>query len=249
MKRTGFTLIELLVVIAIIAVLAAILFPAFAKVREKARQTSCLSNQKQLGLAVMQYNQDNDDHFPGVQAYGQGWAGAIYPYVKSTGVYICPDDAGTTATKVSYGLNINLTVTNWSQATTTSALAAPTKTVLLFEVSGNNADPSNLNEIASATGWGMDAGGDGYWHGVGYYATGDLGQPSHNSNDGGNKSGRHTDGSNFLLSDGHVKWLRPANVSAGSTQDTADLDQGAGSTTHNAAGTNITKFAATFSPT
>lgn len=61
MKRTGFTLIELLVVIAIIAILAAILFPVFARAREKARQSSCLSNQKQIGLAILMYNQDYDE--------------------------------------------------------------------------------------------------------------------------------------------------------------------------------------------
>ena len=61
--RKGFTLIELLVVIAIIAILAAILFPVFAQAREKARQTSCLSNLKQIGLATLQYNQDNDEMF------------------------------------------------------------------------------------------------------------------------------------------------------------------------------------------
>jgi len=62
--KRGFTLIELLVVIAIIAILAAILFPVFAKVREKARQTSCLSNEKQLGLAITQYVQDYDEKLP-----------------------------------------------------------------------------------------------------------------------------------------------------------------------------------------
>jgi prepilin-type N-terminal cleavage/methylation domain-containing protein len=64
MKRNGFTLIELLVVIAIIAILAAILFPVFAKVREKARQASCASNEKQLGLAFVQYIQDYDESMP-----------------------------------------------------------------------------------------------------------------------------------------------------------------------------------------
>ena len=65
MTRRGFTLIELLVVIAIIAILAAILFPVFAKAREKARQTSCLNNVKQLTLAMMQYAQDHDERWPG----------------------------------------------------------------------------------------------------------------------------------------------------------------------------------------
>src|SRR5579872_7119000 len=105
-RNKGFTLIELLVVIAIIAILAAILFPVFAKVREKARQTSCLSNEKQLGLGILQYTQDNDESFMpsdngAVGMNGHGWASRIYPYVKSTGVYSCPDDtyvpnAGTT---------------------------------------------------------------------------------------------------------------------------------------------------------
>src|ERR1700693_459962 len=92
----GFTLIELLDVIAIIAILAAILFPVFAKVREKARMTSCLSNEKQLGLGVTQYVQDNDELFPsGNKGDGAGWAGQIYPYVKSVAVYHCPDDSST----------------------------------------------------------------------------------------------------------------------------------------------------------
>ena len=68
--RSGFTLIELLVVIAIIAILAAILFPVFAKAREKARQISCLSNEKQLGLGFLQYAQDNDELLPSYQGNG-----------------------------------------------------------------------------------------------------------------------------------------------------------------------------------
>src|SRR6201994_4278177 len=101
LRPLGFTLIELLVVIAIIAILAAILFPVFAKVREKARQTSCLSNEKQIGLAFTQYIQDNDETFPvqggedagSIQpSLGMGWAGQVYPYIKSTGVFKCPDD-------------------------------------------------------------------------------------------------------------------------------------------------------------
>lgn len=91
MNRKGFTLIELLVVIAIIAILAAILFPVFAKVREKARQTTCASNEKQMGLAIIEYAGDYDDFYPlefdeAAEANGsQGieWTEMVQPYVKN----------------------------------------------------------------------------------------------------------------------------------------------------------------------
>ena len=95
--RKGFTLIELLVVIAIIAILAAILFPVFAKAREKARQTTCLSNMKQLGLGFMMYAQDYDETMPGWKIAGGctantawGWKHVIFPYVKNSQMYLCP---------------------------------------------------------------------------------------------------------------------------------------------------------------
>ena len=99
--RTGFTLIELLVVIAIIAILAAILFPVFAQAREKARQTACLSNIKQIALAEMQYSQDYDECIVQNGIVGQGfWYGCLMPYVKSSStqygggnMWDCPDDA------------------------------------------------------------------------------------------------------------------------------------------------------------
>ena len=101
-QRGAFTLIELLVVIAIIAILAAILFPVFAQAREKARQTSCLSNIKQVGLALMMYVQDYDESYPvcniydfGLGDFGvtSGWSGRIIPYVKSTRLLWCPADS------------------------------------------------------------------------------------------------------------------------------------------------------------
>ena len=113
-RRSGFTLIELLVVIAIIAILAAILFPVFQKVRENARRTACLSNTKQLAIAAIQYEQDNDEKTPGgvnINGLGSGWAGQIYTYVKSTGVFKCPDDStNLPGTVVSYGFNRNCAV-------------------------------------------------------------------------------------------------------------------------------------------
>jgi len=93
-RRSGFTLIELLVVIAIIAILAAILFPVFAKAREKARQITCASNEKQIGLGILQYVQDYDETFPKSNTPTDVlcWAQQIFPYTKSSDVYKCPDN-------------------------------------------------------------------------------------------------------------------------------------------------------------
>jgi prepilin-type N-terminal cleavage/methylation domain-containing protein len=97
--RKGFTLIELLVVIAIIAILAAILFPVFARAREKARQNSCLSNVKQLGLATMMYAQDYDERMPGsfmtgAEAISLYWYQLLYPYIANEQIMLCPSDTG-----------------------------------------------------------------------------------------------------------------------------------------------------------
>jgi len=93
--RKGFTLIELLVVIAIIAILAAILFPVFAKAREKARESACLNNTKQMAIAVATYMQDWDDSFPSSNynppPYGHAtWMYQLLPQIKSWQVYHCP---------------------------------------------------------------------------------------------------------------------------------------------------------------
>jgi len=96
-RRAGFTLIELLVVIAIIAILAAILFPVFARAREKARQTSCLSNLKQLALGFMMYAQDYDESIRGARLPLDGWTGAVLPYTKNEQIFNCPSWNGTGA--------------------------------------------------------------------------------------------------------------------------------------------------------
>ena len=96
--RKGFTLIELLVVIAIIAILAAILFPVFAKAREKARQATCTSNLKQLALASLMYAQDYDDRFSRLYSYDEGsghaplrwWEDKLMPYIRNWQVTECP---------------------------------------------------------------------------------------------------------------------------------------------------------------
>ena len=113
-SKSGFTLIELLVVIAIIAILAAILFPVFQKVRENARKASCQSNLKQIGIAAIQYVQDSDEnmvagwtgdpHNSDATGTKYKWMDMIYPFVKSTGVYHCPDDSGGLPNPVDAGL-------------------------------------------------------------------------------------------------------------------------------------------------
>lgn len=129
MRRKGFTLIELLVVIAIIAILASILFPVFARARENARRSSCLSNVKQLGLAMMQYTQDHDEKMaplmidlgvPGGYILPNGlasnsrwmqWYHMLYPYMKNIQIMNCPSEsrvvwtAGTYTGAVPYGYN------------------------------------------------------------------------------------------------------------------------------------------------
>src|SRR5215218_8331777 len=91
--KRGFTLIELLVVIAIIAILAAILFPVFARARENARKTSCMNNCKQMGIAFLQYAQDYDEMLPCGYSAGppaRDWSNDVTPYLKSTQVQQCP---------------------------------------------------------------------------------------------------------------------------------------------------------------
>ena len=146
--KRGFTLIELLVVIAIIAILAAILFPAFARARENARRASCVSNMKQFGISMMMYSQDYDDRFPTVLAPNNSGAGylmfddALFPYVKSNQVYICPSAySGNTrcyafnpwiAGWTNY-FNYYLTAPEASRSVNLSGIPAAANTVLLME--------------------------------------------------------------------------------------------------------------------
>ena len=186
-KPKAFTLIELLVVIAIIAILAAILFPVFATAREKARQSSCSSNLKQLGLAFIQYTNDYDEVVPCGNttnvlgwcgaADGVGWGVQIYPYVKSVGVFACPDDnvsqaavnPGTNTNSYAMNMNLPYGITPFTgcglagqipagPAGNLSKFNAPSLTCMLFEIAGDSAfiatrDPSNY-PYYSSTPWG-----------------------------------------------------------------------------------------------
>lgn len=273
--RQGFTLIELLVVIAVIAIIAAILFPVFQKVRENARRASCQSNMKQLGLAIIQYNQDADEKYPTGKSYGAGWAGQIYSFSKSTGLYKCPDDSQSVIygdyQPVSYAFNQN--IAGAGQYGALGAQNAPASTVLLCEVTGANAEIA-LNAAEGAGTFvspgvnGLDVttttaapgpndiinnndGTDGITdpnRGITKYATGPMGgvPPTNQAQNFTGATGRHSDGSNFLAEDGHVKWLRGSAVSPGGVAAKTTDGQNDGTT---AAGTgNLGSFALTFSP-
>ncbi|HVX56879.1 MAG TPA: DUF1559 domain-containing protein, partial [Candidatus Saccharimonadales bacterium] len=224
-------------------------FPVFAKVREKARAISCLSNVKQLGLAFTQYSQDYDEKNPsGPNCYwpgGNGWAGTLFPYVKSSKLFFCPDDSGSqTATYTSYAYNSNNTAPTGTSTDSyaISKYVSPAKTVLLFEVEGNSfgsgatADIANENAGASCSsgyspaGWGAGGGTTAYVvNGAGHWttpmnlkaATGYLRNASTADHPAfAAATGRHTDGANYLMADDHAKWFRPSAVSAGVSNPT-----------------------------
>jgi prepilin-type N-terminal cleavage/methylation domain-containing protein/prepilin-type processing-associated H-X9-DG protein len=288
--RKGFTLIELLVVIAIIAILSAVLFPVFATAREKARQTTCASNLKQLGMGFLQYAGDYDDTMLCGQAkqgqtYGCGgpvvslptggaWASQLYAYIKSPGVFYCPDDKALpiaaspvniggvnyTMYATSYSFNMNVSPfysgpvctgnpsTIGGNAVLMSKMASPAKTVELWELgnqaAGNVLTVPGIRDASQASNVWTCAVNTNIVARSGYIDDG-YSCPGSNascyagpSNATSNPAppGCHSGYSNFLLCDGHVKWLPSDQVAGGANAAASNLPErnGAG---YNAEGT------------
>jgi prepilin-type N-terminal cleavage/methylation domain-containing protein/prepilin-type processing-associated H-X9-DG protein len=219
--RPGFTLIELLVVVAIISVLAAILFPVFARARENARRASCMSNMKQIGLAFMMYTQDYDEQLP-INKDPHPWDIDIAPYTGtkvqngvSPAIFRCPSDTSAD-TRRSYAVPYNGAasgglakanfVFGWNdtlgimQGVTLAAIQEPAATILMVE---HPSTPSGMTSVFVN----YFGGYTGSYVGGPTGTTGqDLGYPGHEL---------HFDGWNYLFSDGHVKWIKPQQTLGG----------------------------------
>ncbi len=195
-SQRAFTLIELLVVIAIIAILAAILFPVFAKAREKARQSSCSSNVKQIMLGVLQYTQDYDETMPYASQWGESapaiglnWSDYLSPYLKNTQVLDCPSQKGSTYgygwNYQNFGYRSGAGAYSYNPGRTLSVIEQPAETLLI----GDNPDTATS----------MYGAGGRFIYGPT--------QSSPPADGIGNVSGRHNGGGNYAFCDGHVKWL------------------------------------------
>lgn len=207
-KREAFTLIELLVVIAIVAILAAILFPVFARARENARRTSCLSNLKQIGLGMMMYVQDYDETYP--NANNPYLPERLDPYIKSEQLFMCPSSPFTGSGVLSG---------NYSASRTIMPLASENKTVKLAEIEA----AANVYLITEGGGYVISP--DYVANPVGnrWYLPGSrrfVGRAASAFSTALNAwaipdyegDGRHFDGVNVVFADGHAKWTKVAEV-------------------------------------
>jgi len=225
-KTDGFTLIELLVVVAIISLLAAILFPVFAKAREKARQTACISNLKQIGLSLAQYSADYNNVYPPRVSFGGSstsnpqpswrdpngtisWRALVQPYIRSSAVFVCPDNPASTMSPYdtidespSYSAaEIGCNAGDDAQCTQSADGAFPN--VLNFGRSYGNAEskilyPATTIFVVEGNFAWDDFAVDGAlrYHGDSPYPSGPL-------------FAGHTGLSNFLFGDWHVKAMKP----------------------------------------
>jgi len=215
----GFTLIELLVVIAIIAILAAILFPVFARARENARRASCMSNLKQIGLGFMQYTQDYDEKFPpfdfvydasvGTRSYYYYW-NSLDPYIKSTQIWTCPSNSGSSLASNDYiadGVfkttdNISYTFNGVLFNAALASVNSPAEVFVSWDVQNGTAwsvyaTSAGYNATNPAIGETLDC-HTAHICDRGRTPDGKADSPSYS---------RHLDGDNYLFADGHVKWL------------------------------------------
>jgi prepilin-type N-terminal cleavage/methylation domain-containing protein/prepilin-type processing-associated H-X9-DG protein len=211
----AFTLIELLVVIAIVSVLAAILFPVFAQAREKARQSACLSNTRQIGMALMQYTQDYDetvvlnDNGPAWSATPEAWIDMLIPYTKGQGIYLCPsasDDERyrvlnlSGRTEYTYAINnvywwdINNAIFEKGRQRSLAQIDDTAGTIFCGDVVR---DPAGV-ELA----WAFQVVGDTF------FASSTPQTFGASDRRQGLFVARHNGGLNFTFFDGHAKWMK-----------------------------------------
>jgi prepilin-type N-terminal cleavage/methylation domain-containing protein/prepilin-type processing-associated H-X9-DG protein len=200
-SRRAFTLIELLVVIAIIAILAAILFPVFARARENARKTSCMSNMKNMALGAMQYSQDYDENMMPIRIDFNryfAWSNIIQPYLKSTQVLVCPSNSDR-AQSLTY---------NWLVG------GFPNRSLADFQIPSQTVGFIDcLGTATLANGAGVPISpyffvADETFTGRMFGRVGTAGGTAADSRDGLANAGVHLEGSNYLFLDGHAKWLK-----------------------------------------